>query len=150
VEIAGSGKTTLLIRHLLDGTYDYNKLVICSPSLMQDSYQIVILGYQHGLHREHIQKLFEVQNNVTDYKGAIKTISNKIPDEDKCKIEILTYKHPNELPTPELLNPDRNKKVLVVIDDSTILQSDLPITILLILSASKYKLLFPKSTIYQS
>ena len=65
---SGSGKTTLLIRHLLDGTYDYNKLVLCSPSLMQDTYQIIIQGYQNGLDKEQIKKLFQVQNDVTDYK----------------------------------------------------------------------------------
>lgn len=35
---SGSGKTKLLIRYLLDGTLDYERLVLCSLLIAQQKY----------------------------------------------------------------------------------------------------------------
>ena len=39
-------------------------------------------------------------------------------------ISVIVYHHPKELPNPKELNP--TKKVLVVIDDCSIMKSDIP------------------------
>ena len=116
---SGSGKTKLLFRLLLDGTLDYDKLVFCSPSLQQKEYQIIIYGLKSGLHPSQVLKFFEIQEDVDEYKKALDTIVEKL--EKKFKVEVLSYNNPELLPSPEELNQNLKYKVLVICDDSTLL-----------------------------
>lgn len=77
----GSGKTSIFYNLLLDYCYydkkyflDYNCFILVSPSLNQDVYKIIINGLRAGLSREHIIKLFKLQDKVSYVETAIKTI----------------------------------------------------------------------------
>ena len=115
---SGCGKTSLILRMLLDNTLDYNKLIICSPSLYQDEYQFIIKSFKSGLDRHHILKYFEHQKELQDIAPdiIIKQIANRLSEKQKTKIKLETYALPELLPEPS--NPDK-LKVLVLIDDCT-------------------------------
>ena len=77
---SGSGKTALILRMLLDNTLDYNKLIICSPSLCQDEYQFIIKSFKNGLDRHHILNYFKHQKELQDIAPdiIIKQIANQL------------------------------------------------------------------------
>lgn len=111
---SGSGKTKLLIRYLLDGTLDYERLVLCSPSLKQPEYQVLIKGLNAGLSRAQVAKLFAVQRSVSDVDKALAYVKSiKKPKEDV----VTAFADPADLPDPQTLTP----KTLVCVDDCTIL-----------------------------
>ena len=120
---SGCGKTSLILRMLLDNTLDYNKLIICSPSLYQDEYQFIIKSFKNGLDKHHILKYFEHQNELQNIAIdiIIKQIANRLSEKQKTKIKVETYDKPELLPNPS--NPDK-LKVLVLIDDCTVLQQN--------------------------
>ena len=143
---SGSGKTALILRMLLDNTLDYNKLIICSPNLYQDEYQVIIKAFKSGLDRHHILKYFEHQKQLQDTAPEIiiKQVANQLSEKQKTKIKLETYALPELLPEPS--NPDK-LKVLVLIDDCMILQqkqvlkyfvSGRPVNINCIFLAQKY------------
>ena len=62
------GKTTLLINLLLRaGWLDYNNINIFGKSLFQPQYHILKKAFQEKLPREVIIRLFENQNEITDF-----------------------------------------------------------------------------------
>ena len=71
-------------------TFDYTRLIICSPSLYQPDYQVVIKALNAGLNGHQILKLFEIQNNILDIDKAIKTIADH-QNTTKSKIKSNQY-----------------------------------------------------------
>ena len=111
---------------LENGYLDYNKLVLVSPSLQQLEYQVIIKSFEAGLSKQQTLNLFKYQKDVKDLNNALNNNKKLLPENHKPPIEILTFNNPNLLPNPENLISDRQKKVLVVIDDCTIIKSDIP------------------------
>ena len=100
---------------------DYDTLVFCSPSLQQPEYQIIIKAFNANLNKQQILNLFTYQKDIKDIDKALKTL-----EQEKKSISVIVYNHPKELRNLEDLNPTRKKKVLVVIDDCSIIKSDTP------------------------
>ena len=81
----GSGKSTLLFKLLLDKIIDYEEIYICSPTVFQPEYQLIINAFNKGLNTEHIKMLFEYQNELSkdkdgkpDFNYAINKISDSL------------------------------------------------------------------------
>lgn len=51
---------------------DYDYLVLVSPYINQDIYQIIINGFRANLARRHVRMLIEVQDKVIQVYSAIK------------------------------------------------------------------------------
>ena len=65
---SGCGKTTLLINLLLrPGWLDYNNINIFCKSMFQPEYPILKKAFEEKLPKEVIIRLFENQNEVTDF-----------------------------------------------------------------------------------
>ena len=65
---SGFGKTTLLINPLLrPGWLDYNNINIFGKSLFQPEYHILKKTFEEKLPKEVIIRLFENQNEITDF-----------------------------------------------------------------------------------
>lgn len=114
---SGSGKTVLLLKLLLYNL-DFNRLVICSPSLTaQMAYKIVVESLKAGLNKDQIVAIFDDQKEITDPFQVIKdvaTYDNR--GEEKC--EVLLFKDPSDLPSPEQLKEGKEtSKTLLIIDD---------------------------------
>ena len=73
---SGSGKTRLLYRLLLNNYFDFNKIVLCSPSLSQPEYEIIIKSIKKGLNIDQIRTLFDVQKDIKDIDSALDIIVN--------------------------------------------------------------------------
>src|SRR5439155_20414944 len=69
---SGVGKSALLLKlltnicpiHKFSHFLDYQTLILVSPSLSQQEYQILIKGFNAGLWKNQIIKLFEVQKQI--------------------------------------------------------------------------------------
>ena len=119
---SGCGKTKLMLKLLLQPGYlDYDTLVLCSPSLQQPEYQIIIKAFNANLNKQQVLNLFTYKKEIRDIDKALITLA-----QDEGSIHVIVYNHPEELPNPEDLNPTRKTKVLVVIDDCSIIKSDTP------------------------
>ena len=65
---SGCGKTTLLINPLLHpGWLDYNTINIFGKCLFQPEYHIIKKAFEEELPKEVIIRLFENQNEITDW-----------------------------------------------------------------------------------
>ena len=116
VSRSGSGKTKLLYKLLLSDYLDYNKLVLCSPSLSQIESQVIRKSFKHGLNKEQILELSKSQDKIGNIDGALRILGKQI-NKQPGQVEIITYNTPDDLPQPDKLNPKGLKKVLVLIDD---------------------------------
>ena len=111
---SGSGKTIWLLNALLK-YLDYDRLVVCSPSLVaQIEYQIIIKALQAGLSLSQIEQIFLKQNEIDDVFGFINQVA--MINKSKNKIEVIVYTDPREMPEPENIAKE-NSKTLVVVDD---------------------------------
>ena len=110
------GKTSRLFDMLINDYFDFNRFIICSKSMFQPDYEVLIAAYKYGLTNNHIKKLFANAKEIYNYKQAIELISKKIPKEKKSNIEVITYENPNLIPNPEDLK-DIKKKTLFILDD---------------------------------
>ena len=120
---SGCGKTKIMLKLLLTPfILDYDTLVLCSPSLQQPEYQIIIKAFNANLNKQQVLNLFTYQMEIKDIDKALIKLK-----QDKGPIHVIVYNHPEELPNPEDLNPTRNGRVLVVIADCSIIKSDTPI-----------------------
>jgi len=118
---SGTGKTKLLIHFLLAADLlDYTSLHICSPSLSQIDYKILIKCLEIGMTKEQIYNFYSVQNDVKDPDMALKTIEKRMKEqniEHTAKIDLITYKSISDLPSPENI-VKTSTKCLICIDDS--------------------------------
>jgi GTPase SAR1 family protein len=113
---SGSGKTSLLLKLIIEDYIDFDRLFIASASVFQDEYQILIESYKYGLENKHIHKIFENQNEISNYKKAIQIIARSIPDYDRSHKEVEVIEDSNEIPPPEKLRKD-GTKTLFILDD---------------------------------
>lgn len=116
---SGSGKTVLLLKLILFNL-DFNRLVICSPSLpFQMEYKIFIESLKAGLTKDQIAAIFEAQDEIDDPFDVIKEVAAACGNKDEGeKVEVIVFKDPTELPTPEELKESGEKtKTLIIIDD---------------------------------
>ena len=73
---SGSGKTTLLNSLLLKpDVLDYENLMVCGKSLHQPSYKIMQLGFDKGLSKTQIGKIFIRKDAVMEDGGPEKVIA---------------------------------------------------------------------------
>ena len=109
---SNSGKTCLLLRLLLENYFDFERLIICSQSLFQPEYRILIKALESNLHLSQIKEFFNQQSNITDYEKAIDILGKA--NKNKNKIKVLTFEDPINLPYPADLP---KMKTLVILDD---------------------------------
>ena len=111
---SGSGKTTLLNSLLLKpDVLDYENLMVCGKSLHQPSYKIMQLGFDKGLSKTQIGKIFIRQEYVTEYGGPEKVIDDlrvEEAGEDASFFDDVT-----RIPDPR--EHDASRKNLMVLDD---------------------------------
>jgi F0F1-type ATP synthase alpha subunit len=110
------GKTSLLIKMLLANDWlDFNKLYIVGNSLFQPKYDIIKLGFNSGLSKSQIRRVFELETKIKSegltYKDVISAAENP-----KNKAVQVTFLNPSD----KILAPhelDRSEKNLIVFDD---------------------------------
>ena len=112
---SGSGKTTMLLTILLDGTLDYNRLILCSPSTNQPEYQLMIKAFRNGLSIGQVKALFQYQNECDDLDELIRQVSYE--NDNKNKIEVIIYEDTSLIPSPQKLVKEKSKTI-IIIDDS--------------------------------
>ena len=106
------GKTYRLLQMILDEFFEFERIIICSQSLFQTDYQILIKCLQAKLHLSQIKEFFKEQTNINNYEKAIDQLAKN--NKNKSKIEIITYENPNNLPHPSKFV---RKKSLIILDD---------------------------------
>ena len=111
---SGSGKTTLLNSLLLKpDMIDYEKLMVCGRSLHQPEYRILQLGFDKGLSKNQIRKLFQKQEYVMEDGGPDKVLSGVT--KFKGGIEASFFDDVTMIPDPSEHDPlQRN---LLILDD---------------------------------
>ena len=122
---SGSGKTMLLFKLLLENYFDLDRIVFVSTSLSQKQYEVIIKSFQKGLSINQIRTLFEQQKQITNIDSALDIITSN--DKFKSsKLKVVEFKHPDHILLPNELNPRKVKRILVIIDYCTIINSDNP------------------------
>ena len=122
---SGCGKTKFLFKLLLENYFDLDKIVFVSPCLDQIEYDVIIKSLQNGLSINQIRTIFEQQKHITDINIALDIISNN-ENFNPSKLEVTVYEKPNDIPLQQKLNPKGHKRILVIIDDCTIINSVKP------------------------
>ena len=119
---SGLGKTKLLLKFLWENYFDFEKVIFVSPSLTQTEYEVIIKSLQKGLNINQIRTIFEQQKHITNIDNSLYIITSN-ENLKKTKLEVIEFKSPDDIPLPNELNPWGFKKVLVIIDDCTIINS---------------------------
>ena len=91
------------------GYLDFQKIVFVSPSLSQKEYDVIIKTLQKVLSINQVKTIFEEQKSITYIENALDIITSN----DKFKrtdLEVQIFNHPDQLPLPNELNPQRIKK----------------------------------------
>ena len=112
---SGSGKTTLLNSLLLKpDVLDYENLMVCGKSLHQPSYKIMQLGFDKGLSKTQIGKIFIRKYKVMEDGGPEKVIKDYSLT---CKggVDASFFEHVTMIPDPS--EHDSSCKNLLVLDD---------------------------------
>ena len=115
---SGCGKTTLLINLLLrPGWLDYNKINIFGKSLFQPEYHILTKEFEEKLLKEVIIRLFENQNEITDFFISLISIVEEMAKEIREKSDVVYNfdQSAEDVPDPRELSSE--KKSLMVFDD---------------------------------
>ena len=73
--------------------------MLCSSSLQQPEYQIIIKAFNANLNKQQVLNLFTYQIEIKDIDQAL--IKLKL---EEGSITVIVYNHPEELPNPEDLN----------------------------------------------
>ena len=68
---SNSGKTHLLLKLILEEYFDFERLIICSKSLFQTEYKILVKGLESHLHLSQIKEFFNQQKEIREYEKAI-------------------------------------------------------------------------------
>ena len=122
---SGSWKPKLFFKLLLGNYFDFDRIVFVSPSLDQIEYDVIIKSLQKGLSINQIRIIFEKQQHITDINNALDIISNN----EKFKpnnLDVTVYEKPDNILLVQELNPKRHKRILVIIDNCTIINSVKP------------------------
>ena len=122
---SGSRKTKLLLKFLLKQYLDLQKIIFVSFSLSQKEYEVIKISLQKGLSIYQIRTLYKEQKHITNIDMALDiiTYSDKFKS---IKLEVLEFKHPDDIPLSQELNSQGIKNKLVIIDDCTIIKSSNP------------------------
>ena len=87
---SGCGKTTLLINLLLrPGWLDYNNINIFGKSLFQPEYHILKKAFEEKLTKEIIIRLFENQNEISDFSISPMSIIEEMAKEIRDKSDVV-------------------------------------------------------------
>ena len=87
---SGCGKTTLLINLLLrPGWLDYNNINIFGKSLLQPEYHILKKAFEEKLPKDIIIRLFENQNEITDFDISPISIVEEMAQEVRDKSDVV-------------------------------------------------------------
>ena len=87
---SGCGKTTSLINLLLrPGALDYNNINTFGNSLLQPKYHILKKAFEEKLSKEVIIRLFENQNEITDFGISPISVVEEIAKEIRDKSDIV-------------------------------------------------------------
>ena len=111
-------KTTLLINLLLrPGWLDYNNINIFGKNLFQPEYHILKKAFEEKLPKKVFIRLFENQNEITDFGISFISIVEEMAIEirDKSDVECNFYQSVEDGPDPRELSSE--KKNLVVFDN---------------------------------
>ena len=114
----GYGKTTLLINFLLrPGWLDYNNLNIFGKILFEPEYHILDKAFEEKLPKDVIIRLFENQNEITDFGISLISVVEEMAKEirDKSDVECNFYHSAEDVSDPRDLSSE--KKNLIVFDD---------------------------------
>ena len=111
-----SGKTRLLFEMITNNMLDFNRLIICSASILQPIYQILIKCYQNGLNNKIIKEIYKNKDRIENIDTEIERIVAKIPKENLIKMEVIVITDENQIPSPESLE-NTKLKTLIIIDD---------------------------------
>ena len=115
---SGCGKTILLINLLLrPGVLDYNNINIFCTSLFQPEYHILKKAFEEKLPKEVIIRLFENQNEITDFGISPIAIVEEVAKEIRDKSDVVCnfYQSAEDVPDHRDLRPE--KKNLMLFDD---------------------------------
>jgi len=120
---SGSGKTCLLFKLLLDECpvhkmdfLDYDRIVLVSPNLDLPEYQILIKGFNSGLNKKQLLKMFELQREIQDYEEVLRQLKGEKPI-----ITVQAFKEEEKLPGPEELE----RRTLFIADDVMLMSKNL-------------------------
>ena len=112
---SGFGKTTLLTSLLLDpDLMDYEKLVVCGKSLHQPEYRVMELGFDRGLSKNQVRRLFREQEQVMK-DGGIDCVIENYSGSCKGGIDASFFNDVSIIPDP--CEHDVTRKNLLVLDD---------------------------------
>ena len=112
---SGWVKTTLLINLLIrPGWLDYNNIHIFGKSLFQPEYHILKKAFEEKLPKEVIIRLFENQNEITDFCiSPISVVEEMAKDiRDKSDVESKFYESTEDVPDPRELSSEKNNLML--------------------------------------
>ena len=84
---SNSGKILLLLKLILEEYFDFERLIICSKSLFQTEYKILIKGLESHSHLSQIKEFFNQQNEIKDYEKAIEILAKD--NKNKSKVIVL-------------------------------------------------------------
>ena len=115
---SGCGKTTLLINLLLrPGWLDYNNINIFGKSLFQSEYHILKKAFEEKLPKELIIRLFENQNELTDFGVSPILIVDEMAKDitDKSDVVCNFYQLAEDVSDPSELSSEKTN--LMVFDD---------------------------------
>lgn len=114
---SGCGKSTLLFQLLLrPGWLDYDNLFVFGKSLHQPEYQIIQKGFECGLSKAQIVKIFEIQDGIKKAQySPLKIIENIVPDLEQEPIKVNYFENGGDVPDPQ--DVDASQKNLFIFDD---------------------------------
>jgi len=114
---SGCGKTNLLLKMLIQPNWlDYNRLYIVGNSLFQPKYDIIKTGFENGLSKQEIQKVFTMEEKLKSKNITYKQVIEEMGTKRRSKpIEVFFTSESSDIPDPKDL--DKNYKNLIVFDD---------------------------------
>ena len=107
---SGCCKTTLLINPLLrPGWLDYNNINIFGKSLFQPEYHILTKPFAEKLPKEVVIRLFENQNEITDFGISPISIVEEMAKEirDKSDVVFNFYQSAEDVPDTRELSSEK-------------------------------------------
>ena len=115
---SGCSKATLLINLLVRlGWLDYNNINIFGKSLFQPEYHILKKAFEEKLPKQVIIRLFENQNETTDFGISPISIVEEMAKEIRYKSDVVCnfYQSAEDVPDPRELSSEKSN--LMVFDD---------------------------------
>ena len=113
---SGCGKTTLLTSLLLDShMMDYDNLMVCGNSLHQPEYRIMKMGFDKGLSKTQVGKVFKIQDEVVKEYGDVEQLIDQYEGRCKGGVDASFFDDVTMIPDPS--EHDALRRNLLVLDD---------------------------------